>query len=83
MCVVKLWPSLPKVLHQQFQAIQTVGALNKAERTELDAGQPDTLPDHRLRDLNERQVGGLGKHGQVGRQTDFQLKQSEVGWAEK
>lgn len=55
-------------------------ALNKADwlaeenRAELDSGQPDALPDHRLRDLNERQVGGLGMHGQVGRQADFQLK---------
>lgn len=53
----------------------TVGAQVTTEenRAEADCGQPDALPDHRLRDLNGRQVGGLGMHGQGGRQADFQL----------
>lgn len=46
----------------------------EVNRAELDSGQPDTLPDHRLRNLNERQEGGLDMSRQVGRQPDSQLK---------
>lgn len=50
------------------------GRLPERTGAEAKQGQPDALPDHRLRNLNGRKVGGLGMHGQGGRRTDFQLK---------
>lgn len=50
------------------------GLAAEGNSAELDSCQPDAVPDHRPRDLNGNQVGGLGLPGQVGGQADFQLK---------